>query len=294
VKQKQHSAQHRVNPHRILRAIERRCGFLPKRVRGGIRCVIENGWRYTFRLLFPMPRRPVRLPVITLRLNVEPRNPRLTVCLYATGRQPEQLEHTVLSLFRQTLPPDRIVLWMPKDAFRAGKRGLLKNWMNLTNKGLEIHPCETALADCGLASTIAAYPGDIVVTAGDAVRVQPDMLRLLYEAHQKNPEMIHCHGAAQVRVSPETGMITWSEGAEGYPVPSYCNLPILALGCLVPPHTPGTDIPAAGDEHFWLSIVAHGVKVNVIDNPCVNAEAVAAAQRGQLSLIHISEPTRPY
>jgi len=279
VKHSQDSAQGRVNRHRLLRAIEQRCTFLPRKIRGGIRCVADNGWRYTFRRgLYWIRVKTARVRLSGLKLNTEPRSPRVTVCLSSTAERAELLEQVIVSLFMQTLKPDRIVLWLPQS---PGGRALPHKIARLTKRGLEIRLCSFALADCGLAQTITAYPEDIVVTAGDVVRANPDMLRLLYEAYRKNPDMIHCHGAAQVRVSPETGLITWSESAEGYPVPSYCNLPRLALGCLVPPHTPGADVPSGGDEQVWLSLLAHGVKANVIDQPCADAETVATLLVGQ-------------
>lgn len=279
MKHSQDSAQGRVNQHRLLRAIEQRCTFLPRKIRGGIRCVADNGWRYTFRRgLYWIRVKTARVRLSGLKLNTEPRNPRVTVCLCSTAERAELLEQIILSLFMQTLKPDRIVLWLPQS---TGKRALPRRLARLAKRGLEIRSCSSALADCGLAQTIAAYPEDIIVTAGDATRSHPDMLRLLYEAYRKNPEMIHCHGAAQVRVSSETGLITWSESAEGYPVPSYCNLPRLALGCLVPPHTPGADVPAGGDELFWLSMLAREIKATVIDQPCADAETAAALLIGQ-------------
>lgn len=279
MKQTQHSTHHRVNPHRILRAIEQRCTFLPGKVRGGIRCVVENGWRYTFRIGTNWLRvKIMRTPLAELKLNAQPRNPRLTVSLFSSAEKPELLEQTIKSLFLQTFRPDHIVLWLPEELLSGNG---LRNVKRLTKHGLEIRPCESAYGLNGLRSTIDAYPEDIVVTAGDFIRFQPDMLMRLYEAYLRNPEMIHCHGAAQVQASAETGIITWREDAVGYPVPSYCNMPLLGLGCLVPPHTLGANLPSGEDEQLWVYLLEHGIKANVIDHPCAEPEAVAAAQRGQ-------------
>ena len=279
MQQAPHNAPRQPNPHRILRKIEQSGVWLPGKVRGGIRCVVENGWRYTIRLLIPLPVRKQRIPVLPMRLNRAARVPRICVSVFSTPARVEQAVFSLETLMRQTVAPDRILLWLAKDAFPAGERALPKALLRLKRHGLTIAWCETAREDCGLLPTIAMVPGEIVVTVDDNLRFHPDLIGRLYDAYRKNPDMVHCHAALPVFTSSETGGIALRESAAGYPVPSYCNLPLLGLGCLVPPGT----LPAGegalalpeGDAQIWFRMIAHEVKTNVVDQPLADADTIA-------------------
>ena len=278
--QHSHPVSQNKKAHRILRWMERTCIWLPGKARGGIRCVLENGWRYTIRILF-FPKRvsEARQPVIALRLNKTARAPRICVSMFSSPARVEEAMHALESLLRQTVAPDRLLLWLAKDAFPAGARALPKALLRLKRHGLTIAWCETARADCGLLPTLAMVPGEIVVTVDDRLRVQPDLIERLYDAYRKNPDMIHCHGALKVVTNPETGEITLREDAAGYPVPSYCNLPLLGLGCLVPPGVLPLDgiAPALpeGDLQVWFRMIAHECKASVVDHPIADADTIA-------------------
>ena len=277
--QNSHLASQNKTAHRILQRIEQSGIWLPGKVRGGIRCVVENGWRYTIRLLIPLPARKERTPVQPMRLNRAARAPRICVSVFSAPERIELAVHSLETLMRQTVAPDRILLWLAKDAFPARARALPKALLRIKRRGLTIAWCETARADCGLLPTIEMVPGEIVVTVDDNLRVQPNLIERLYDAYHENPDMIHCNGALKVVTEPETGEITLREDATGYPVPSYCNLPLLGLGCLIPPGVlPADGIAPAlpeGDLQVWLRMMAHEAKASVVEHPIADADTIA-------------------
>jgi hypothetical protein len=103
------------------------------------------------------------------------------------------------------------------------------------------------------------------------------MLEKLYQAYQKQPNMVHCHRAH--RITFKNGQIepykNWKFSADKVN-PSFLNFLTGVGGVLYPPNVFHKDIlqkdifvkiaPNADDIWFWAMIVLNNIKINVVDD----------------------------
>jgi hypothetical protein len=150
---------------------------------------------------------------------------------------PERLAYVHLvidSLLRQTVKPDRLVLWL-KDLREPGRPVVSPGTVpasltRLMRRGLTIQWCRDIGCYCKLIPALRAYPQALIATADDDVFYHPTWLQQLYEAHLRQPEYVHCHRAHRItfdadgRVRPYT---RWDELAPGFQGPS---MHLLATG----------------------------------------------------------------
>lgn len=148
---------------------------------------------------------------------------------------------TLHSVARQTVKPDRVMLWLPRDGFPAGMRDLPADTLSAIDEAhVEVH---WAPIDLGPHNkyfwTMRAYPNNIVVTLDDDALYDADLLESLIQAHATWPDAV---------VSMRTHMIETEDGgfkpyaqwtleqAELVGQPSMRLLATGVGGVLYPPH----------------------------------------------------------
>ena len=148
----------------------------------------------------------------------------LIVSLTSHAARFATLAPTLQALLRQTVQPDRVILWLDEgdeDCLPADLRAL---------PGLEIRLCPAWRSYKKIVPTLLAYPDAYVVTADDDLYYGPDWLRGLVEAAQGGAG-IACHRAHRVEMqhgrpapyeawaqnlrAPETGPLVFPTGVAG-------------------------------------------------------------------------------
>ena len=101
------------------------------------------------------------------------------------------------SLLNQSLKPYKIILWLSKNQFPNGNKGLPKNLIDLVDKGLTIEYNNENDGDIKsyrkLIPTLKKYPNNIIVTADDDIIYDKNWLEKLYKTHLKHPKDIVAH-----------------------------------------------------------------------------------------------------
>ncbi|MDC9825772.1 glycosyltransferase family A protein [Devosia sp. ZB163] len=98
---------------------------------------------------------------------------------------------TIKSLIRQSIRPDRIVLWLAHgDAAR-----LPKDVAALSPFGLEVRECEDGRSYNKIVPALEAFPEAFIVTADDDRYYPPEWLDVLVRGQLAAPGAIVCHRA---------------------------------------------------------------------------------------------------
>ncbi|MGV0961460.1 MAG: hypothetical protein ACOYB1_16670 [Limnohabitans sp.] len=153
------------------------------------------------------------------------------------------------SLLRQSLKPDRIVLWLSESAVEGRPTVSLQSlpWKlrRLEKRGLEIRWCRDIRSLRKIVPTLRLYPGALIVTSDDDVFYPRDWLKDLYAAYMSEPQFIHCHRAHLMRYA-ESGAVLpyvqWNITAPGLIGPSMKLFPTGVGGVLYAPDHLHSDV----------------------------------------------------
>lgn len=107
----------------------------------------------------------------------------------------------VESILRQTVLPDRIILWLSEEQFPT-EESLPNKLLELRNRGLEIY-----IKDSDLRShkkyyyTLQELPNSSLITIDDDILYPSNMIETLLEAHNKYPDAIIARYGNKIKVS---------------------------------------------------------------------------------------------
>ncbi len=121
----------------------------------------------------------------------------LTVSLTTIPYRIAQVHLTIESIFRQSIPADRVVLWLERDNF--SEQSLPAALRKQRRRGLEIRYCEDLRSYKKLIPSLLEYPNDVIVTCDDDVFYPRRWLERLYQSWQAHPQDICCHRAHVIK-----------------------------------------------------------------------------------------------
>ena len=112
----------------------------------------------------------------------------IVVSLTSYGGRLDYAYLTVLSLLHQTVPPDRIVLWVDADTNPNAVPGSLKR---LETYGLDIrYGCENLKGHKKYIWALREFSDSCVITVDDDVMYPSDTVESLMSAHAEHPEAV--------------------------------------------------------------------------------------------------------
>lgn len=215
------------------------------------------------------PRRPGTDP--TARYEHE-----LIVSLTSFPARIHLVHFAIYSLLKQSLKPNRLVLWLANEQFPGKENDLPKDLLALLPLGLEVRWCEDLKSFKKLIPALRQFPDAIVVTADDDLYYPPDWLKSLYQSWLEYETCVHCCGMRQMTWD-ETGSInpyglwTWNP-PDG--MPAFKNTQLGGYGSLYPPRSLHPDVtnadllarlsPTADDLWFWAMTVRAGTKIRLV------------------------------
>ena len=188
----------------------------------------------------------------------EKREPELIVSLTTIPERIGKVHLCLDSLLRQSLKPDRLILWLSKsnrtNNFNISRDNLPNKLAKLQKRGLEIRWCTDIGSYRKIIPTIKAYPDAVVVTADDDVFYPKSWLEGLYFAYRKAPHYIHCHRAHLMNFDHRGKLLPyrqWDYEAPGYQGPSLRLFPTGVGGVL---YAPGHLHAEVLDENAFLKL----------------------------------------
>lgn len=182
----------------------------------------------------------------------------------------------IYSLLRQSLKPNRIVLWLADEQFPRKEADLPKTLLDLKPLGLEIRWCEDIKSFKKLIPALRVFSEAIIVTADDDLYYPRDWLKSLYQSWLDDETCVHCCGMRQITWDASGkinsyGLWTWNPPDVK---PGYKNTQLGGYGALYPPHSLHPDVvntellsrlsPTADDLWFWTMTVRAGTKIQLV------------------------------
>jgi hypothetical protein len=208
--------------------------------------------------------------------------PRVIVSLTSHPPRIAQSYAAVYSLLTQSLKPDKVVLWLAQSQFPCKTHDLPLELLHLRQFGLSIQWCEDLKALKKIIPSLREYPEDIVVLADDDIVYPSDWLKKLYEAYQKEPNVVQAYGAYRKFVNGNFDLD--SSSFETGTDPAFSYAASSGLGVLYPPGSLHkdilrTDLPmeyVPYDEQTWCWIMQ-----------VLNKTKIHALQGGIKNLIYL-------
>lgn len=117
------------------------------------------------------------------------RKQKLIVSLTSYGRRVSEVApYAIMSIMKQTLKPDLIVLWLDKEEWNDSI--LPKNIKRLRDNGLTIMYCKNYKSYKKLIPAINEFPNDLIFTIDDDLYYPPNILEQVMKAHLVNKTRI--------------------------------------------------------------------------------------------------------
>ena len=111
---------------------------------------------------------------------------------------------TVYSLLRQTVRPERIVLWLNEDEYNS--QNLPSDLRFLSRYGLEVRFGKDIGSYTKIIHSLSAFPDKHIITADDDLYYTKNFVQEFVEAHQQHPQAI-ITGFAKVPVAEGNGQL---------------------------------------------------------------------------------------
>lgn len=126
-------------------------------------------------------------------LNTKARKEKYTVSLTTFPARIEYVHIAIETLMRQSVKPDRIVLWLAESQFPEHK--LPEKLIALQSRGLTIRFCEDLRSHKKYHYAFQEYPDENIILADDDLFYPRDTIKRLVKLHQKHPKDIVCVSA---------------------------------------------------------------------------------------------------
>lgn len=207
-------------------------------------------------------------------------NKKIIVNMTSFPQRMYEVKYAMFSLVRQSLVPDKFILWLAQEEFPGGLSDIAPSLLELFNLWeVEIRWCDKPFkSHKKYRWAMREFPEDIIVTADDDVFYKKDWLEIMYKAYLEH-ECIIAHRCTRASVNETSdGLISyeqWPDLKQGSDE-SYCNFFTSVGGVLYPPHAVHED--ALDDEKMqklafynddiwmWCMAVLKGTKVFVPEN----------------------------
>lgn len=208
-------------------------------------------------------------------LNSKPRAEKYTVSLTSFPARIEYVHIAIETLMRQSMKPDRIVLWLAESQFPDHK--LPETLIALQEKGLTIRYCEDLRSHKKYHFSFLEYPEDHIILADDDLFYPKDTVKRLIKLHKKYPRDIVCMSA---QIIGPTMLDVPSKWTEAKPWRKYISHPnaqaFTGAGSLFPAHwypeellnkEKAMEIAPTADD-LWLKAMSLKAGVNTtVDYP---------------------------
>lgn len=87
------------------------------------------------------------------------------------------LKYTLYSLFRQSLKPDKIILWLASEQYPNKEQDISDTILNMQEWGLSIMWCEDIKSYKKLIPAMQMYPDDMYIN--NIVEAYPELMKIL-------------------------------------------------------------------------------------------------------------------
>lgn len=207
----------------------------------------------------------------------ECRKETIVVSLTSFPQRIMDISYTLYSLLKQTLKPDKTILWLAEEQFPQKEDDLPKDVLDFRKKGLEIRWCEDLRSYKKLIPALKVFPHANIVTADDDIYYPSDWLEKLYLAHLRHPGCIVAHRTHLIRLKNKK-ILPYEEWKKAVSL-NQETFSLFATGCggiLYPEGALDKRVfdrrsfeelcPNADDIWFWAMAVLNGTRISTAEN----------------------------
>lgn len=236
--------------------------WLPKKVKGGIQCYKEHGFKHTFkRTLFHLHLLQNNINSKSEKTVIEKKEvidiperehngiryiPKVIVSFTTYPARVKCAAMVVDSITKQSYKPDKIILWLAEEQFANKFEDLPNELQKLAKDNIvEIGWCDDIKPHKKYYYTMKNYPDDIIITIDDDVYYEPELLERLLSSYIKYPDMVSCMRGHTISMKSPTEFepyTDWKREKKIVGKPSALILPTGVGGVLYPPHCLSEDI----------------------------------------------------
>lgn len=202
----------------------------------------------------------------------------------------------VESIKKQTLKPQKIILWLAENQFPNKEKDLPKELLSKVDKMFEIKWCDDIRSYKKLIPTLELYPNSYIATIDDDNIYSPYWLKRLYADSLQNPKCIIAHRITKFILDDNGNFKIIAGGKDYYHKPTYLNKLVGAGGVLYPPNSLYKDIckkelfwklaQTNDDQWFWFMGILNGYRVKVCDYPLIDLHLIENTQETALCNIN--------
>ncbi len=143
------------------------------------------------------------------------------------------------SIKKQTITPEKIILWLAKEEFPDGLESLPAELQSAVDDTFEIKWCQDLKPHKKYYNAMLEYPETIIITVDDDIYYPQDTIEKLLRSYIRFPYAVSAMRAHLITFDTEGNIAPYNEfvkenGTVG--VPSYCLLATGVGGILYPPH----------------------------------------------------------
>lgn len=168
-------------------------------------------------------------------INSETRNQEIIVSLTSFPARINDVWIVIECLFRQTVKPDKIVLWLGSEKFRD--KSLPDNLTKLCNKGLEIRFCEDLRSHTKYYYIMKENPESYIITFDDDLYLDRNVIKNLIDLNSKFPNCICTNRGHKMTLNNDDSLKKYSQWCHNTTKsePAYDIFPTGCNGVLYPP-----------------------------------------------------------
>lgn len=207
-------------------------------------------------------------------LNRTPRLEEVIISLTSYDKRIHDVKYTIYSLLNQTLPADKVILWLDEDSFPQREEDLPRDLLELREFGLTIDWCDNLYSYKKLIPALKKYPNALIITADDDIFYLPDWLKILYDEYLRHPDCVVANRCRRIKIDAKGKVAPYKQWTEAFAksiTPQYGNFFTSGGGAVLNKRFFHRDIlnremfneltPNADDIWFWAMTVLGGTKI---------------------------------
>ncbi|MCM1237472.1 MAG: hypothetical protein NC489_45985, partial [Ruminococcus flavefaciens] len=144
----------------------------------------------------------------------EKRDREIIVTLTSYPARIKKTPAAIATLLKQTIKPDRIILWLANEDFPDHRLPMIYN--KIKNCGVEIKFRPDLKVHTKWYYALKEYPEALVITVDDDIMYEEQIVEQLYSSYAMHPNVVSALGVDRIRFDNDGNILRYEEWIGGY------------------------------------------------------------------------------